>query len=50
MNNEHLREYINCHEGESVIIFCSGPTVNQFKFNNEFNDYVIVDIIKGFRK
>ena len=38
MINYHLENFINIHEGESVILFCTGSTANKFKFLDEFKD------------
>ena len=44
MNNSHLSKYINCHEGESAIIFCPGKSIDDFKFDQNFDSMIKIGI------
>jgi hypothetical protein len=40
----HLQDYMNCHEGEGVIVFAPGKSIDNFGFLPEFNDCFLVGV------
>ena len=44
--NIEFSKFKNIHEGESAIIFCTGPSLNQFKTNKQFDRCIKVGVNK----